>query len=152
MKLVLNRKYDLLPNVPFVRTFNPRKVSVWQNLVNMNINQKTDIVLNMICIPCVRAGAAGSRTRRSLGHYLLHPLILRLLVLCAPAVLRTRHVFLHCAAVSYLLSGYSRLSNNSTGRKRHFSKNKWTHSTVHYYGIRPLGRIFLINKLTVCVY
>ena len=31
---------------------------------------------------CVRAGA---RTRRSLGHHLLHLLILRLLVLCAPA-------------------------------------------------------------------
>ena len=30
---------------------------------------------------CVTAGA---RTRRSLGHHLLHPLILRLLVLCAP--------------------------------------------------------------------
>ena len=39
---------------------------------------------------CVRAGAAGSRTRRSLGHHLLNPLILRLLVLCAPAVLRSR--------------------------------------------------------------
>ena len=39
---------------------------------------------------CVRAGAAGARTRRSLGHHLLHPLILRLLVLCAPAVLRPR--------------------------------------------------------------
>ena len=34
---------------------------------------------------CVRTGAAGARTRRSLGHHLLHPLILRLLVLCAPA-------------------------------------------------------------------
>ena len=39
---------------------------------------------------CVRAGAAGSPTRRSLGHHLLHPLILRLLVLCAPAGLRPR--------------------------------------------------------------
>ena len=39
---------------------------------------------------CVRAGAAGARTRRSLGHHLLHPLILRLLVLCAHAVLRPR--------------------------------------------------------------
>ena len=39
---------------------------------------------------CVRAGAAGSRTRRSLGHHLLHPLILRLVVLYAPAVLRPR--------------------------------------------------------------
>ena len=39
---------------------------------------------------CVRAGAAGSRTRRSLGHHLLHPLILRLVVLYAPTVLRPR--------------------------------------------------------------
>ena len=39
---------------------------------------------------CVRAGAAGSRTRRSLGHHLLHPLILRLVVLYVPAVLRPR--------------------------------------------------------------
>ena len=34
---------------------------------------------------CVSTGAAGARTRRSLGHHLLHPLILRLLVLCAPS-------------------------------------------------------------------
>ena len=39
---------------------------------------------------CVSTGAAGARTRRSLGHHLLHPLILRILVLCAPAVLRPR--------------------------------------------------------------
>ena len=39
---------------------------------------------------CVRAGAAGARTRRSLGHHLLHPLILKPLVLCAPAVLKSR--------------------------------------------------------------
>ena len=39
---------------------------------------------------CVRAGAAGARTGRSLGHHLLHPLNLRLLVPCAPAVLRPR--------------------------------------------------------------
>ena len=37
---------------------------------------------------CVSTGAAGARTRRSLGYHLL--LILRLLVLCAPAVLRSR--------------------------------------------------------------
>ena len=34
---------------------------------------------------CVRAGAVGAGTRRSLEYHLLHPLILRLLVLCAPA-------------------------------------------------------------------
>ena len=39
---------------------------------------------------CISTGAAGARTRKSLGHHLLHPLILRLLVLCAPAGLRPR--------------------------------------------------------------
>ena len=39
---------------------------------------------------CVSAGAVGARTRRSLGHHLLHPLILRLLELCVPFVLRPR--------------------------------------------------------------
>ena len=39
---------------------------------------------------CVSMGAVGAQTRRSLGHHLLHPLILRLLVLCVPAVLRPR--------------------------------------------------------------
>ena len=39
---------------------------------------------------CVSTGATDARTRRSLGHHLLHPLILRLLVLCAPTVLRSR--------------------------------------------------------------
>jgi hypothetical protein len=39
---------------------------------------------------CVSTGAAGARTRRSLGHHHLHPLILRLLTLCAPSVLRPR--------------------------------------------------------------
>ena len=29
------------------------------------------------CRECVSTGAAGARTRRSLGHHLLHPLILR---------------------------------------------------------------------------
>ena len=40
--------------------------------------QKILDIFYMACIrECVRAGAAGSRTRRSLGHHLLHPLILR---------------------------------------------------------------------------
>ena len=34
---------------------------------------------------CVSTGAAGAQTCRSLGNHLLHPQILRLLVLCAPA-------------------------------------------------------------------
>ena len=39
---------------------------------------------------CVSRGAAGEQTRRSLGHHLLHPLILKSLALCAPAVLRSK--------------------------------------------------------------
>ena len=39
---------------------------------------------------CVSTGAVGAQTRRYLGHHLSHPLILRLLVLCAPTVLRPR--------------------------------------------------------------
>ena len=39
---------------------------------------------------CVSTCTVGAQTRRSLGHHLSHPLILRLLVLCAPAVLRPR--------------------------------------------------------------
>ena len=42
---------------------------------------------------CVSKGAAGARTHRSLGHHLLHPQILRLLVLCAPADLWPRALF-----------------------------------------------------------
>ena len=49
-----------------------------------------DNTIEEICSEYVRAGAAGARTRRSLGHHLLHPLILRLLALCAPAVLQPR--------------------------------------------------------------
>ena len=37
---------------------------------------------------CVSMGAAGAQTRISLGYHLLHPLILRLLVLCAPELTR----------------------------------------------------------------
>ena len=48
------------------------------------------MILRYIYRECVRASAAGARTHRSLEHHLLHPLFLRLLVLCAPAVLRPR--------------------------------------------------------------
>ena len=55
------------------------------------------IIINLYLLPnlsfireCVSTGAVGARTHRSLGHHLSHPLILRLLVLCAPAVLRPR--------------------------------------------------------------
>ena len=50
----------------------------------------SNIFIFLLRRECVSTDAAGARTRRSLGHHLLHPLILRLLVLCAPAVLRPR--------------------------------------------------------------
>ena len=34
---------------------------------------------------CISRGAAGAQTRRTLGHHILHPQILRLLVLLKPA-------------------------------------------------------------------
>ena len=43
---------------------------------------------------CVSTGAAGAQIRRSLEHHLLHPLILRLLVLCAPADFEAHSSFL----------------------------------------------------------
>ena len=43
------------------------------------------IVGKVFCSEFVSMGSAGARTRRSLGHHLLHLQILRLLVLCAPA-------------------------------------------------------------------
>ena len=46
--------------------------------------------MSLILRECVSTGAAGAQTRRTLGHHLLHPLILKPLVLCAPAVLRPR--------------------------------------------------------------
>ena len=43
--------------------------------------------LLLVCPDCT--GNALARVQR-VGHHLLHPLIVRLLVLCAPAVLRPR--------------------------------------------------------------
>ena len=73
--------------------------SVWSNFCSRNENCR---ILSIFCKiktnrifgfwvlgyrECVREGA---RTRRSLEHHLFHPLILRLVVLYAPAVLRPR--------------------------------------------------------------
>ena len=44
---------------------------------------------------CVSTGVAGARIRRSFGHHLLHPLILRLLDLCAPADFETQSSLLY---------------------------------------------------------
>ena len=41
---------------------------------------------------CISTGAVGARTRRFSEHHLLHPLILRLLVLCAPADFEAHHL------------------------------------------------------------
>ena len=40
---------------------------------------------NIPCRECVSTGSEGAWTRRSLGHHILHPLILRLLLLCTLA-------------------------------------------------------------------
>ena len=51
----------------------------------VGINFEALKMVTWYCRECVSTGAAGAQTLRSLGHHLLHPLILRLLVLCAPA-------------------------------------------------------------------
>ena len=51
-------------------------------LLDLNHGLRTP---NEVCRERVSTGAAGARTRRSLGHHFLHPLFLRLLVLCALA-------------------------------------------------------------------
>ena len=50
----------------------------------------TTIMTNRIFRECVSMDAAGARTHRSLRHHLLHPLKLRLLVLCAPTDFETQ--------------------------------------------------------------
>ena len=57
-------------------------VSYLWNMVPLKVLNGTKLI---VCSECVSTGAAGAQTRRSLGHHHLHPLILRLLVLCAPA-------------------------------------------------------------------
>ena len=69
-----------------IKALNHASLALNHRLRQENISR--GVVLNDR--KCVSMGAAGARTRRSLGHHLLHPLILRLLVLCAPAVLRLR--------------------------------------------------------------
>ena len=55
----------------FLNTFSPKSLK----LLNFCY-----ILQGMRC-----TGSAGAQTHRSLGHHLLHPLILRLFVLCLPA-------------------------------------------------------------------
>ena len=104
-KVPSTRAYEVLSNLPFnqffilIRFLRFLWIHLWLcqwfwTLFFPNFIQVMDMpaawLVNCLlgyCRECVRAGAAGARTRRSLGHHLLHPLILRLLV---PAVLRTR--------------------------------------------------------------
>ena len=49
---------------------------------------------------CVSMGAEGAQTRRSLGHNLLHLLIFRLLVPCAPADFEAQSSFIVHSALT----------------------------------------------------
>ena len=50
---------------------------LWGILVTITI-----FLTESLAWECVSTGAVGAQTRRSLGHCLLHPQILKLLVLC----------------------------------------------------------------------
>ena len=73
----------------FRKIFRLEKTGLWQNMYRRQLIQ---FVLKSwgLIRECVSTGAAGAQSRRSLEHHLLHPLLLRLLILCAPAVLRPR--------------------------------------------------------------
>ena len=80
------------PNSPIAQKSFNEALHCFQRFANLHYTVQWCIFKSSTLAfrECVRAGAAGSQTRRTLGHHLLHPLILRPLVLCAPAVLRPR--------------------------------------------------------------
>ena len=91
-------------------------------LIQIKIQKNTNRRVMLVCQcsrECVRAGAAGAagaRTRRSLGHHPLHPLILRLLVLCAPADFEAQSSFFYrtdCTRRSKFLTHSLRGRNRS---------------------------------------
>ena len=96
------KKQDFWPNINTLKgnhyILRIRGVPVHQKLGMILENKVVQKLKFEICFykkrspyrKCISTIAASARTRRSLGHHLLHPLILRLLVLCAPAVLRPR--------------------------------------------------------------
>ena len=66
----------------------------------LHIKKVPNFVYPKMIRQCISTGAAGAQTPRSLGHHLLHPLILRLLVL----PLRQKGTFfLVCCLFVYLL-------------------------------------------------
>jgi hypothetical protein len=74
-----------LLNIFHQTTRNGTTNSCWI-IVNSSLKEISILVrIHRLSRECVSMSAAGACTRRSLGHHLLHPLILRLLVLCAPA-------------------------------------------------------------------
>ena len=83
-------------NCHSVQNWNIYEKNIKEILLSASIHYKVRKSIMLLYVgwsairECVRAGAAGARTRRALGHHLLLPLILGLIVLCAPAVLRPR--------------------------------------------------------------
>ena len=70
-------------------------IYLWMNYwsdEHLFLSSKSDphVITTLESRECVSTGAAGAQTRRSLVHHHLHPLILRLQVLNAPAVSRSR--------------------------------------------------------------
>ena len=48
--------------------------------MSLTLDSKMYFIQNVVCerpLSCISTGAAGTKTRRSLGHHLLHPQILR---------------------------------------------------------------------------
>ena len=82
LKIGLNRKHE--PS----KAFAPFNIEKSQR--EKPISDTDRIKPSIFDLP----GNALARTRRSLGHHLLHPLILRLLVLSAPADLEAQSTLL----------------------------------------------------------
>ena len=82
---VLRILYFLNASRNFCQSADPVGADLWSQF----------FFLIFVSRECVSTGAVGAQTRRFLGHHLLPPLILRLLVLWAPAVLRTSSSRMH---------------------------------------------------------
>ena len=84
-------KYSLKDSGTYLEWFAPTEITPprWQFLLSIS-RKFWDLYLPR---ECVSTGAAGAQTRRSLGHHLLHPLILRLLYYVHPLILRPTTLF-----------------------------------------------------------
>ena len=76
---------------------------------------------------CVRTGAAGAQTRRSLGHHLWHPQILRLLVLLKPTDFEDFEIQIPCPFISLVLAVFSGGQQLSC-----FALFQSLHDSIHY--------------------